>query len=33
MTDKIHDGLEIIFVHAMESSITVRVWSWEDAAG
>jgi hypothetical protein len=27
MTDKIHDGWEIIPVRAMESSITVYVWN------
>jgi hypothetical protein len=33
MTDKIHDGREIIFAHAMKSSITVRVWSRKETAG
>jgi hypothetical protein len=33
MTDKIHNGWEIIFACAMESSITVHVWSREETAG
>ena len=30
MTDKIHNGWEIIFACAMESSITVRIWQRRD---